>query len=84
MIKNGMADEWGEQEIEQTLTSNCVSIPNTIAVKMNRSLNRIDNTSFDNILLAKFIIFGDPFTMNLNLIDRKVGGSNLVGVMKSS
>jgi hypothetical protein len=57
---------------------------NTIAIKINRSLNGMDNASFDNILLAKFIIFGDPFTMDLNLIDRKVGGSNLVGVMKIS
>jgi hypothetical protein len=57
---------------------------NTIAIKINGSLNRMDNASFDNILLAKFIIFGDPFTMNLNFIDRKVGGSNLAGVMKIS
>ncbi len=33
---------------------------------------------------AKFINFGDPFTMNLNFIDRKVGGSNLVGIVKTS
>jgi hypothetical protein len=37
----------------------------------------MDNTSFDNILLAKFIIFGDPFMMNLNFIDREVVGSKL-------